>query len=289
MNLFTDCQITWLAFINIHDLVSLFQFPFMQRAIAGAVLMGILGGLLGSFVTLRQLSFFSHAVGHAALVGVALGVLLNLNPTGMLLPFTLVFGVIVLYLIDKTDLASDSVLSIVLSGALAIGVILTSLIKGYRGNLMGVLFGDILAIDATDLILTLLVLVGSSIFLLSTLRQQILLTLNADVAQVQGIPVQLYRYGFVVLLSLAVAVAIKAVGVLLVNAFLVIPASTAKLMSHHFTRFLVLSVIIGSSSSLVGMMVSGIFNLASGPSIVLVQFLVFVAVFIWSKLRMKAG
>jgi zinc/manganese transport system permease protein len=93
----------------------------------------------------------------------------------------------------------------------------------------------------------------------------------------------------VILLSLAVAVAIKAVGVLLVNAFLVIPASTAKLMSHHFTRFLILSVIIGSSSSVVGMMVSGIFNLASGPSIVLVQFLVFVAVFIWMKLTMKAA
>ncbi|BAY26409.1 ABC-3 protein [Calothrix sp. NIES-2100] len=289
MNLITDCQITGLAVANVQDLVSLLQLPFMQRAIAGAVLMGILGGLLGCFVTLRQLSFFSHAVGHAALVGVALGVLLQLNPTWMLLPFTLVFGVIVLYLIDKTDLASDSVLSIVLSGALAIGVILTSLIKGYRGNLMGVLFGDILAIDNTDLILTLLVLVGSGLFLLSTLRQQILLTLNADVAQVQGIPVQLYRYGFVILLSLAVAVAIKAVGVLLVNAFLVIPASTAKLISHHFTRFLVLSVIIGSSSSFVGMMVSGMFNLASGPSIVLVQFLIFVAVFIWIKLTMKAA
>ncbi|OUL17680.1 metal ABC transporter permease [Nostoc sp. 106C] len=289
MNLFTDCQITWLGITNSQDLVSLLQFPFMQRAIAGAILMGILGGLLGCFVTLRQLSFFSHAVGHAALVGVALGVILQLNPTAMLLPFTLIFGMIVLYFIDKTDLASDSVLSIVLSGALAIGVILTSLIKGYRGNLMGVLFGDILAIDATDLILTLLVLVASSIFLLSTLRQQILLTLNADVAQVQGIPVQLYRYGFVILLSLAVAVAIKAVGVLLVNAFLVIPASTAKLISHHFTRFLILSVIIGSSSSVVGMMVSGIFNLASGPSIVLVQFLVFVAVFIWMKLTMKAA
>ncbi len=289
MNFFNDCQIARLAIANSSDLIELLQFPFMQRAIAGAVLMGILGGMLGSFVTLRQLSFFSHAVGHAALVGVALGVLLQINPTWMLLPFTLAFGVIVLYFIDKTDLASDSVLSIVLSGALAIGVILTSLIKGYRGSLMAVLFGDILAIDATDLILTLLVLVGGSIFLLSTLRQQILLTLNPDVAQVQGIPVQLYRYVFVVLLSLAVAVAIKAVGVLLVNAFLVIPASTAKLMSHHFSRFLVMSVIVGSISSIAGIIVSGIFNLASGPSIVLVQFLLFVAVFIWFKLRLKAA
>ena len=274
---------------NYHDFVNLLQFPFMQRAIIGAVLMGILGGLLGSFVTLRQLSFFSHAVGHAALVGVALGVLLNTNPTWMLLPFTLIFGVVVLYLIDKTDLASDSVLSIVLSGALAIGVILTSFIRGYRGNLMGVLFGDILAIDHTDLILTLLVLVSSSVFLLSTLPQQILLTLNPDVAQVQGVPVQLYRYGFVILLSLAVAVAIKAVGVLLVNAFLVIPAATAKLMSHHFSHFLILSVVVGSSSSIAGMMVSGLFNLASGPSIVFVQFLLFVVVFTWVKLTIKSS
>ncbi|MDZ8224458.1 metal ABC transporter permease [Nostoc sp. ChiVER01] len=289
MNFFNDYQIARLAIASSNDLVSLLTFPFMQRAIVGAVLMGILGGMLGSFVTLRQLSFFSHAVGHAALVGVALGVLLQINPTWMLLPFTLVFGVIVLYFIDKTDLGSDSILSIVLSGALAIGVILTSLIKGYRGNLMAVLFGDILAIDTTDLILTLLVLVGGSIFLLSTLRQQILLTLNPDVAQVQGIPVQLYRYVFVVLLSLAVAVAIKAVGVLLVNAFLVIPASTAKLMSHHFSRFLVMSVIVGSISSIAGIIVSGIFNFASGPSIVLVQFLLFVAVFIWFKLNLKAA
>ncbi len=274
--------------ISYHDFVNLLQFPFMQRAIIGAVVMGILGGLLGSFVTLRQLSFFSHAVGHAALVGVALGVLLNTNPTWMLLPFTLIFGVFVLYLIDKTDLASDSVLSIVLSGALAIGVILTSFIKGYRGSLMAVLFGDILAIDNTDLILTLLVLVASSVFLLSTLPQQILLTLNSDVAQVQGVPVQLYRYGFVVLLSLAVAVAIKAVGVLLVNAFLVIPAATAKLMSHHFNRFLILSLVVGCSTSIAGMVFSGLFNLASGPSIVFVQFLIFVAVFTWVKLNKRA-
>jgi len=287
MYLSDDSLLNWLAVTNGNDLVTLLEFPFMQRAIAGAVLMGILGGVLGSFVTLRSLSFFSHAVGHAALVGVALGVLLHLNPTWMLLPFTLVFGVVVLYLIDKTDLGSDSVLSIVLSGALALGVILTSLIQGYRGNLMSVLFGDILAINTTDLILTLLVLVLSSIFLLSSLRQQILLTLNPAVAKIQGIPVQLYRYAFVVLLSLAVAVAIKAVGVLLVNAFLVIPASIAKLISHNFSRFMLMSVIFGSTTSIAGIIMSGLFNFASGPSIVIVQFIVFVAVFSWVKLTMK--
>lgn len=268
-----------------NDLFSLLQFPFMQRAIAGGILMGLLGGLLGSFVTLRQLSFFSHAVGHAALVGIVMGELLQLDPTWVLLPFTLLFGLIVLYFIDQTNLASDSILSIVLSGALAIGVIMSSWLKNYRGNLMGVLFGDILAINYLDLILIFLLLVGSSIFLLSTLRQQILLTLNPAVAQVQGIPSLLYRYLFVVLLSLAVAVSIKAVGILLVNAFLVIPASTAKLLSHNFIRFLSLSIILGASSSIMGMVISAMLQWASGPSIVLVQFLLFIGIFGLSKLK----
>ncbi|WP_421656637.1 metal ABC transporter permease [Leptothermofonsia sp. ETS-13] len=267
------------------DLFSLLQFPFMQRAIAAGVLMGLLCGLLGSFVTLRQLSFFSHAVGHAALVGIAMGVLLNLEPTWMLLPFTLLFGLAVLYLIDHTDLWSDSILNIVLSGALAIGVILASFIQSYRGNLMGVLFGDILAVNWTDLVLTSLLLLISGIILFSTLRQQILLTLNQAVAKVQGVSVEFHRYLFVVLLSLTVAVSIKAVGILLVNAFLVIPAATAKLLSQQFSPYLAISMLLGAFSSIVGMGVSGVFNFPSGPSIVVVQFVLFLLVVVWVKIK----
>lgn len=274
----------WLAITPGETLLTLLQLPFMQRAIAGAILLGLLGGLLGCFVTLQQLSFFSHAVGHSALLGIVLGVLLQIEPLWMLLPFTLVFGLIVLYLIDQTDLWSDSVLSIVLSGTLAIGVILASFIQGYRGNLLNVLFGDILAINKTDLLLTVLLVLLSGAFLLSTLRQQILLTLNPSMAKVQGVPVQVYRYTFVVLLSLTVAVSIKAVGILLVNAFLVIPASTAKLLSQQFSQFLWLAVLIGVLSGAAGMLISGLLSLASGPSIVLVQFLLFLAVLGLTKL-----
>lgn len=274
-----------LSVTNGNDLMQLLQFPFMQRAIAGGILMGFWGGLLGSFVTLRQLSFFSHAVGHSALVGIVLGILLQLNPTWMLLPFTLAFGLAVLYLIDQTDLASDNILNVVLSGTLAIGIILSSFIRGYRGGLMNVLFGDILAIDETDLVLTLLLLVGGSIYLISTLQQQILLTLNPDVAKVQGISVQFHRYLFVVLLSLTVALATKAIGILLVNAFLVIPASAAKLLSHQFRRFLGLSVTLGVLSSIAGILLSGLLDWASGPSIVLIQFLIFLAVISATKLK----
>jgi zinc transport system permease protein len=267
------------------DFLALLQLPFMQRAIVAGVLIGLLCGLLGSFVTLRQLSFFSHAVGHAALVGIAMGVLLQLEPTWMLLPFTLIFGVVVLYLIDQTDLWSDSILNIVLSGALAIGVILTSFIRGYRGNLMGVLFGDILAVNNTDLGLSFVLLLVSCAILLTTLRQQILLTLNQAVAKVQGIAVQFHRYLFVILLSLTVAVSIKAVGILLVNAFLVIPAATAKLLNQRFQPFLWMSMILGAISSLAGLLASAALNFPSGPTIILGQFVLFLLVVSGTKAR----
>lgn len=286
LNLLSHYNSNLLAVTNVSDLLELLKFPFMQRAIAGGILMGLLGGLLGSFVTLRQLSFYSHAVGHSALVGIILGVLLQLNPTWMLLPFTLIFGVIVLYLIDKTDLASDTILNVLLSGTLAIGIILSSLIRGYRGGLMNVLFGDILALNQVDLILTCVLLFGSAIYLLSTLKEQVLLTLNLSVAKVQGIPVQLHRYLFVVLLSLTVALATKAIGILLVNAFLVIPAAIAKLLNQKFSTFLTLSIILGALSSIIGILFSGLFNWPSGPSIVLVQFSLFLVVAGLTQLRM---
>jgi len=287
LDLFPDYYPNLLAVNSGSDLIELLKFPFMQRAIAGGILMGLLGGLLGSFVTLRQLSFFSHAVGHSALVGIVLGILLQLNPTWMLLPFTLIFGLVVLYLIDQTELASDNILNVVLSGTLAIGIILSGFIRGYRGGLMNVLFGDILAINQTDLLLTSILLLVSSVYLLSTLKEQILLTLNLAVAKVQGIPVQLHRYLFVVLLSLTVALATKAIGILLVNAFLVIPASIAKLISQKFSNFLTLSVILGVKSSIIGIIISGLFNWASGPSIVLVQFLLFLGVAALTKLKLQ--
>lgn len=286
INLLSHYNPNLLTVNNLSNFLQLWQFPFMQRAIAGGILMGLLGGLLGSFVTLRQLSFYSHAVGHSALVGTILGVLLQLNPTWMLLPFTLIFGVVVLYLIDRTELASDTILNVVLSGTLAIGIILSSLIRGYRGGLMNVLFGDILAINQVDLILTAILLISSTIYLLLTLKEQILLTLNMSVAKVQGIPVQLHRYLFVVLLSLTVALATKAIGILLVNAFLVIPAAIAKLLSQKFTTFLTLSITLGALSSILGILFSGLFNWPSGPSIVLVQFSLFLAVAGLTQLRM---
>jgi zinc transport system permease protein len=265
-------------------LIELLQFPFMQRALWGGVILGVLGGWLGSFAVLRQLSFFSHTVGHAALLGIVLGVLLNLDPTLTLLPFTVLFGLGVIYLIDQTDLWSDTVLNIVFSASLASAVIALSFVKSYQGNLMNLLFGDILAIRSTDLGLSLVVLVVAIVSLGLTLWAQTLLTLHEEMAKAQGVHVRLHQTWFVILLPLAVVVAIKAVGVLLVNAFLVIPAATAKVLSRRFAVFIVLSSVLGAVSAVVGIVASAAFDISSGPSIVVAQFMLFVLAIVVSRL-----
>lgn len=266
-------------------LIQLLQFPFMQRALLGGVLLGLLGGILGSFAILRQLSFFSHTVGHAALLGIVLGVLLNLDPTLTLLPFTVLFGLGVIYLISKTDLWSDTVLNIVFSASLALAVIALGFIESYQGNLLNLLFGDILAIRYADLWLGLAVLLITVVSLTLTLRAQMLLTLHEEMAIAQGVAVRQHQIWFVILLSLAVAVAIKAVGVLLVNAFLVIPAATAKLVSKQFIAFVVLSAAIGALSAILGIVSSAALNAPSGPSIVVAQTLLFAVAIAVSRLK----
>lgn len=273
---------------EIDRMIELMAFPFMQRALLGGILMGVLGGLLGSFAILRQLSFFSHTVGHAALLGIVLGVLLNIDPTLTLLPFTVLFGLGVIYLITQTDLWSDTVLNIVFSASLALAVIALSFVQSYRGNLMNLLFGDILAIQPRDLWLTSAVLIVSIISLVLTQRAQTLLTIHEGMAQAQGVAVRLHRAWFVVLLSLAVAVAIKAVGVLLVNAFLVIPAATAKVISRQFTLYVLLATGIGALSAILGIASSAALNLASGPSIVMAQFLLFMIALIIARFRVRS-
>jgi len=272
---------------EITRLIDLLQFPFMQRALWGGLILGLLGGLLGSFAILRQLSFFSHTIGHAALLGIVLGVLLNLDPTLTLLPFTVLFGLGVIYLIDQTDLWSDTVLNIVFSASLASAVIALSFVKSYQGNLMNLLFGDILAIRYGDLWLSLAVLIVAIASLGLTLWAQTLLTLHEEMAKAQGINVRLHQTWFVILLSLAVAVAIKAVGVLLVNAFLVIPAATAKLLSQQFTAFIVLSSVIGAVSAVAGIVTSAALNVSSGPSIVVAQFILFVFAVLFSRFNQQ--
>jgi len=279
------CLIVNVMETEISRAIELFQFAFMQRALMGGVLMGTMGGLLGSFTILRQLSFFSDALGHSTLLGLSLGLLLGLNPSWVILPFAAIFALVVNTFLERTQLWTDAVLNIVYSSSLAFAIITLSLIGEYKGGINHLLFGDILALQTFDLIISTLLLLVCIGFIASTLRTQMMLTLHEPMAIARGVSVETHRTAFVVLLSLVVGVAIKAIGVLLVSAFIVIPACSARLMTQNFTTYAILSAVIGAIAALCGIVLSALFDLPSGPSIVIVQLGFFLSAIGFANLR----
>ncbi|QDZ38976.1 metal ABC transporter permease [Euhalothece natronophila Z-M001] len=271
--------------IEITRVIELFELPFMQRAVIGGALTGLIGGFLGSFTILRQLSFFSDALGHSALLGISLGLLLEVNPSVVLLPFAVFFALGVGYLLQRTELWTDALLNIIYSSSLAIGIIILSFVRRQTG-INNLLFGDILAIRQSDIILSGFLLVGCILFIGLTLRTQMLMILHEPLAVARGISVSLHRTLFIVLLSLVVAIAINAVGVLLVSAFVVIPAAAARLMSSSFIHYIFLSAGLGTVCAVLGVFFSAVFNLPSGPTIVATQLGIFLSAIAFSQVRL---
>ena len=257
--------------------------PFMQRALIGGLLTGALGGLLGSVAVLRELSFFSDALGHSALLGITLGILIGVNPTLVLIPFAVVFAILVNQLVERSSLPTDALLNIVYSTSLAAAILFLSMVESYRGGIRQLLFGDILGVSSLDLIVIGILLAAALIYLSLSMRAQVLLTLNQDLAGAVGVQTRWHRLAFIVLLAVVVAVSIKAVGVLLISAFVVIPSCAGRLLCRRFPIYVFVSSILGGTCALLGLLASGLTNLPSGPSVVMVQFLGFLIALILSS------
>tara|TARA_Y100000766_G_scaffold115224_1_gene99119 strand:- start:745 stop:1638 length:894 start_codon:yes stop_codon:yes gene_type:complete len=257
--------------------------PFMQRALIGGLLTGALGGLLGSVAVLRELSFFSDALGHSALLGITLGILIGVNPTLVLIPFAVVFAILVNQLVERSSLPTDALLNIVYSTSLAAAILFLSLVESYRGGIRQLLFGDILGVSSLDLIVIGILLAAALLYLSLSMRAQVLLTLNQDLAGAVGVQTRWHRLAFIVLLAVVVAVSIKAVGVLLISAFVVIPSCAGRLLCRRFPIYVFVSSILGGTCALLGLLASGLTNLPSGPSVVMVQFLGFLIALILSS------
>jgi zinc transport system permease protein len=151
--------------------------------------------------------------------------------------------------------------------------------------LNNLLFGNILTVRELDLVFSSFLLIICVVFIGLTLRTQMLLTLHEPLAIARGVSVSAHRTAFIVLLSLVVGVSIKAIGVLLVSAFVVIPACAARLLSRTFTNYVVLSAGLGALSAVGGMLISAALNLPSGPSIVAMQLAIFLTAMAFPRLR----
>ncbi|MDB6016400.1 MAG: hypothetical protein JWR19_889 [Pedosphaera sp.] len=274
--------------LHLTNTTIMFTEPFMQRALLAALFLGPLCALLGVFVIARRMAFFSDTVSHSALAGVALGFWLGfVEPTLPMIGFSLLVAAAMMWLKEKTDLLSDTILALLLSGSVALGVIILSLLHGrnYQGELNRYLFGDIVAIGWPDVWLgaVLLGVVGMGLFW--QLSPMTLLSAQEEMAQVCGVPVRRLNYLFVLVLTLTVATSIRLLGIILVTSLIVIPPAAARSLSRNLRQQIVLSVIFGLLGGVGGTLVSYQLNVPCGSAIVMTCIVLFLISLTLGKLR----
>ena len=262
--------------------MSMFAEPFMQRALVAALLLAPLCAFLGVFVTARRMAFFSDTISHAGLIGVALGFWLGLtNLTVPLVVVSLLIAGAIFWLRENTDLLTDTIMALLLSGSVAIGIIVMSLLQTAPRDIHSFLFGDILAMGWQEVMLaglvTLLVAVGG----FSRLGEFGLITVQEELAHVSGVPVRKLNYLFVIGLTLAVALSIRLLGIILVTSLIVIPAAAARNISRNLRQHIWLSIVSGLLGGVAGTIASYHFDLPTGPTIVLACIVLFVATLLY--------
>src|SRR3984893_404720 len=273
------------------------QTPELERALLIVIIAGPTMGLLGTFITLRGMAFFSDAISHAALTGVGLGIALRLANdvygTGMqlvLIVFCCLVGLMMAWLFERTSLRADTVIAFSYSGAVALGVILISQLKGYQ-SLEGVLFGEILFASELDVWMILGLSVVVMVFLLSNLRALLLCVVQEDLARIAGVNIRRLNYLFVLLIALVVALLLQQLGALLISGLIVIPAAASRVVSTSFRQMLIMAAVFGLFAGIVGIATSAQRTSPEGPTIVLANVAFLVAAMMLGAIlgRAKSG
>jgi len=259
--------------------------PFLQRALIGILMLAPLCALLGVFVTARRMAFFSDTVAHASLAGTAAALAIGLaSPTPGMLAVSLLVAGMIIWLRETSGLPNDTIMALLLAGSVAVGTVVMSRLRGFRVELHRVLFGDILAIDTPELWIAAALLLGVILGAAALLSPLSLIAANEDLAHASGIPVRWFNYGFVLVLTVAVTITIRLVGILLVGALLVIPPAAARLLSRNLRQELWLSVLIGTLAGSGGVLLSRMQDIPCGPAIVLIGIGLFLAALVLSRL-----
>ena len=250
---------------------------FILRAVLAGIGVALAAGPLGCFIIWRRMAYFGDTLSHAGLTGVALGLLVGVGPTVGMAAVGAGAGVLLLLLQRQRRIPADTLLGILSHAALACGLIAMSFMDKVRVDLFGYLFGDILAVDWGDVAAVYLGAVAVLAVLAFHWRALITLTVHEDMAAAEGVPVARTRFLFTLMIALAVAVALKIVGVLLVTAMLIIPAAAARPLARSPEAMAVCAGLTGSLAVIGGLAASLAWDLPSGPAIVAAAVVLFVA------------
>ena len=248
---------------------------FFIRALIAGVGIALVTGPLGCFIIWRRLSFFGDTLAHAALLGVTMAVFFEINIAFSVFLISSVVALILLKLQQTTKLPGDALLGLLAHSSLAVGLVVIGFLTSIRFDIMGLLFGDILAVNQNDL---LLIWIGGALILLILKfiwRPLFASTVNYELAEAEGMKHDKFNAIFTVLMAAVIAISIKIVGLLLITGMLIMPAAMGRNLSNNPQQMVMLSVIAGLLSVIIGLFSSLQFNTPSGPSIITAALILF--------------
>lgn len=261
---------------------------FFTRALIAGVGIALAAGPLGCFVVWRRMAYFGDTMAHSALLGVALAFMFQINVVAGVFVVATVASLALLLLQKQEALSTDALLGILSHSTLAIGLVMVAFMTTVRFDLMGLLFGDILAVSKLDLAL----IWGGGAIVLALLtflwKPLLAATVNPEIAEAEGLHPERARIMFMLLMAAVIAIAMKIVGIMLITSLLIIPAATARRLSSTPEMMAVIAALAGGMAVVAGLTGSLQFDTPSGPSIVvaaLVLFLLSIARLPWRSRR----
>jgi zinc transport system permease protein len=252
------------------------SFGFGQTALVGGLLIAITCSLMSFFIIVRRLAFAGMGISHAAFGGVSIGIAAGVNPIVTAGAFCVLVAGGIGWFSRKGKLHEDTIIGILFSASMAMGVVLLAVAKAYNQDLLSYLFGSILAVSWTDVVILAVMAILAIGFMVLFFKELLFFSFDEETAMASGVPVKFVYYGLLVTIALTIVVSIKLVGIILVSALIVIPGATGLQLSRNYRSVLVYSMATGILSVLIGLQLSFSFNVASGATVVLVMFALFV-------------
>ncbi|AEX86482.1 ABC transporter [Marinitoga sp. 1135] len=265
-------------------MIELFSYDFMVYAILSAVLAGFSASLLSNYIVLKKMEFIGEGAAHTAFGGIALAILIGFNIDIMNIIVALLFGTTIFFIGKKGKINENSVIGMLLSFSMALGVIFLYLKPGYTPEITSYLFGDILMVTQKDVIIlsVVAILILSLVILFN--KELKYYAFNPRIAKIYGVPIDLIGYIFLITVSIVVVTTVKIIGIILVTSLLITPGVIAKLFAKTLNQMLIISSIIGIFSGFFGIVIAYYLNIPPGPSIVVTLFTIFVISYLLKKL-----
>lgn len=259
---------------------ALFAYTFMRNALLAILLITPLLGLCGTMVVHKQMAYFSDALGHSALTGIAVGVIFGMqNPNFAMVIFGIVFALILNQIKFKTHSSVDTVISVCASGSLAFGLAILSK-GGNFASYSSLLVGDVLSITPKEIVIIAITAVAVIIYWIIALNSLVAVSIHPTLAKSRRMHVRLIENLFAVIIAVLVMLSIRWIGILLINALLILPAASAKNIAYNMRTYHLYTVLIALFCGVCGLFVSYYTNVATGPVIVIYATIIYLVTYL---------